>query len=167
IPPSRARHRNCATKPCRVATKVAFPSAKWAGRGHSRTTTLFQGRFLMQDAPHISPRQEEPYDAIVVGSGMTGGWAAKELCEQGLKVLVVERGRNVEHGQYPTEWMQPWDFPLRGQDPPEFAEEYPIQHHNYAFSEATKHFFVKDSEHPYLTPADKPFRWIRGYHLGG
>lgn len=109
------------------------------------------------------------YDAIVVGSGITGGWAAKELCEQGLRTLVLERGRHVEHGKdYVTEWWQPWQFPHRDQGERHLYErDYPIQSENYAFSEATRHFFVNDREHPYITPDGKPFRWIRGYQLGG
>jgi glucoside 3-dehydrogenase (cytochrome c) catalytic subunit len=114
-------------------------------------------------------RVNEPYDAIVVGSGITGGWAAKELCEKGLRTLVLERGRHVEHGKdYVTEWLQPWEFAHRGRGEPELYErDYPIQSKNYAFGEATRHFFVNDREHPYVTPDDKPFRWIRGYQLGG
>jgi len=111
----------------------------------------------------------EPYDAIVVGSGITGGWAAKELCEKGLRTLVLERGRHVEHGRdYVTEWWQPWQFAHRGLGEQQLYErDYPIQSKNYAFGEATRHFFVNDREHPYITPDDKPFRWIRGYQLGG
>jgi choline dehydrogenase-like flavoprotein len=110
-----------------------------------------------------------PYDAIVVGSGITGGWAAKELCEKGLRTLVIERGRHVEHGRdYVTEFMQPWQFVHRGRGDRELYEhDYPIQSRNYAFGEATKHFFVNDREHRYLTPDGMPFRWIRGYQLGG
>ena len=117
----------------------------------------------------MSPRRREQYDAIVVGSGITGGWAAKELTEHGLRTLVVERGRHVEHGKdYITEWMQPWDFPHRGRgDKQLYARDYPIQSKNYAFGEATKHFFVNDREHRYVSDADQEFRWIRGYHLGG
>ncbi|MBI2073725.1 MAG: GMC family oxidoreductase [Gemmatimonadetes bacterium] len=113
--------------------------------------------------------RDEPYDAIVVGSGITGGWAAKELCEKGLRTLVVERGRHLEHGKdYVTEWLQPWELPLRGRGEREMYErDYPIQSKNYAFGEATRHFFVNDREHPYVTPDGKPFRWIRGYQLGG
>jgi len=112
---------------------------------------------------------KDAYDAIVVGSGITGGWAAKELCEKGLRTLVIERGRHVEHGKdYITEWLQPWQLAHRGRGEPDLYErDYPIQSHNYAFSEATRHFFVSDREHPYVTPDDKPFRWIRGYQLGG
>jgi len=111
----------------------------------------------------------EPYDAIVVGSGITGGWAAKELCERGLRTLVLERGRHVEHGKdYVTEWLQPWQLAHRGRGEPQLYErDYPIQSKNYAFGEATRHFFVNDREHPYVTPDDQPFRWIRGYQLGG
>jgi choline dehydrogenase-like flavoprotein len=121
----------------------------------------------MTSAP--SPQRREPYDAIVVGSGMTGGWAAKELCEKGLRTLVLERGRHVEHGAgYVTEWLQPWQMPLRGRGERErYERDYPIQSHNYAFGETTRHFFVNDREHPYVAAEDKPFRWIRGYQLGG
>ena len=112
---------------------------------------------------------KDAYDAIVVGSGITGGWAAKELCEKGLRTLVIERGRHVEHAKdYVTEWLQPWQLAHRGRGEPDLYErDYPIQSKNYAFSEATRHFFVSDREHPYVTPEDKPFRWIRGYQLGG
>ena len=111
----------------------------------------------------------EPYDAIVVGSGITGGWAAKELCEKGLRTLIIERGRYVKHGKdYVTEWLQPWELAHRGRDDKQLYEaEYPIQSKNYAFSEATRHFFVSDREHPYVTDGSQEFRWIRGYHLGG
>src|SRR5438128_3057260 len=111
----------------------------------------------------------ESYDAIVVGSGITGGWAAKELCENGLRTLVLERGRHVEQGKdYITEWWQPWQFAHRGRgDQQLYERDYPIQSKNYAFGEATRHFFVNDREHPYVTPEGKPFRSIRRYQLGG
>ncbi len=106
------------------------------------------------------------YDAIVIGSGISGGWAAKELCEQGLKTLVLERGRNVEHlKDYPTATLNPWELPHRGKVPPPEQDTTPIVSHCYAFTEATKHFFVKDYEHPYVQI--KPFSWIRGYQVGG
>jgi choline dehydrogenase-like flavoprotein len=108
------------------------------------------------------------FDAIVIGSGMSGGIAAKELCERGLKTLVLERGRKLEHGTSYTDWMQPWEVPNAGLIPEEEAErDYPIQSKCYAMSSATQQYWVKDSEHPYSTPDDKPFYWIRGYHLGG
>lgn len=109
------------------------------------------------------------FDAIVIGSGMTGGWASKELTEKGLKVLLLERGRNVKHGvDYKTEHKPDWEFPYRDQgDRKVFKEEYQVQSQCYAFGEPTKHFFVNDKQHPYKTPEGKPYNWIRGYHLGG
>jgi choline dehydrogenase-like flavoprotein len=108
------------------------------------------------------------FDAIVIGSGMSGGIAAKELCERGLKTLVIERGRKLEHGASYTDWMQPWEVPNAGLIPEEeLARDYPIQSKCYAVTAATKQYWVKDSEHPYTTPEDKPFDWIRGHHLGG
>ena len=109
---------------------------------------------------------QNTFDAIVIGSGISGGWAAKELCEKGLKTLVLERGRNVEHLQdYPTSTKNPWDFPHHGRIPNVTKDANPIADKCYAFSEATEHFFVKDKEHPYVQ--DKPFDWIRGYQVGG
>ncbi|TFF40896.1 GMC oxidoreductase [Mucilaginibacter psychrotolerans] len=106
------------------------------------------------------------YDAIVIGSGISGGWAAKEFCEKGLKTLVLERGRNVTHlKDYPTATKNPWDFPHRGQLASEDKGKNPIADKCYAYTEATKHFFVKDAEHPY--EQKKPFDWIRGYQVGG
>lgn len=114
-------------------------------------------------------RQENTYDAIVVGSGITGGWAAKELTEKGLKTLVLERGRMVRHLEdYPTATTHPWEtkYP-RGKLPPEeLKAHYPVQvRTGYALTEFTQHFFVRDDENPYTE--DKPFDWIRGYHVGG
>jgi choline dehydrogenase-like flavoprotein len=108
------------------------------------------------------------FDAIVIGSGMSGGIAAKELCERGLKTLVIERGRKLEHGASYTDWMQPWEVPNAGLIPEEeLIRDYPVQSKCYAVTAATKQYWVKDSEHPYATPDDKPFDWIRGHHLGG
>ncbi len=109
------------------------------------------------------------FDAIVVGSGISGGWAAKELCERGLKVLLVERGRKITHREdYVTEGKGNWELPYRGQIPEQEVErDYSVQKDCYAFTDFTKHFFVNDREHPYETPDDKPFTWIRGYQLGG
>jgi choline dehydrogenase-like flavoprotein len=108
------------------------------------------------------------FDAIVVGSGMSGGWAAKELTERGLKTLVIERGRHVEHGADYLDAHPPWavdNFGIVPED--EVAEHYAVQSRCYAFSEATKQFWVKDSDHPYTVAEGKPFVWLRGYHLGG
>lgn len=114
-------------------------------------------------------RREHTYDAIVVGSGITGGYAAKELTEKGLKTLVLERGRMVRHIEdYPTAQTPPWaaKYP-RGKLPPkELKAHYKVQQRTgYAVTEYSKHFFVKDDENPYTE--DKPFDWIRGHHVGG
>jgi choline dehydrogenase-like flavoprotein len=104
------------------------------------------------------------YDAIVIGSGITGGWAAKELCEKGLNTLVLERGRSVQHiKDYTTAFLAPWQFPHRLNNTEKDQQENPIQ--SNAYTEATKQFFVNDQEHPYVQ-AD-PFLWIRGYQVGG
>lgn len=108
------------------------------------------------------------YDAIVIGSGITGGWAAKELTEKGLKTLVLERGRDVEHVKdYPTANMPPWEFKHRGYDTWSVKDQYPVQCTNYAFNESTKHFYVNDLENPFTHAENEPFRWIRGYQVGG
>lgn len=108
------------------------------------------------------------FDAIVIGSGMSGGIAAKELCERGLKTLMLERGRKLEHGASYTDWMQPWEVPNENMIPEEeLSRDYSIQRNCYAVNETTKQYWVKDSEHPYTFPENKPFHWIRGYHLGG
>src|SRR6202051_2229813 len=106
------------------------------------------------------------FDAIVIGSGMSGGWASKELTEKGLKTLVLERGRDVVHlKDYPTTNMMPWEFEHRGQVPEAIQEANPVVSRCYAFREDAMHFFVKDKEHPYIQ--EKPFDWIRGYQVGG
>ena len=108
------------------------------------------------------------FDAIVVGSGMSGGWAAKELTERGLKTLVVERGRHVEHRVDYKDSLMPWQLPTAGAVPEEEAQrDYPVQAKGAPMTTANQQFWVKDSEHPYSYPPDKPFYWIRGYHLGG
>jgi len=109
------------------------------------------------------------YDAIVVGSGITGGWAAKELTEGGLETLLLERGNNVVHSKdYAGEHLPTWELPFRGKGNRRLYEaQFPVQSQCYAFGEATRHFFVNDRENPYTHDADKPFSWIRGYHLGG
>ena len=106
------------------------------------------------------------FDTIVVGAGMSGGWAAKEFSEQGYKTLLLERGPNVEHlKDYPTTNMQPWEFKHRGRLTAQDMEENPIASGCYAYREDAKHFFVKDKEHPYVQK--KPFDWLRGYQVGG
>ncbi len=115
---------------------------------------------------NIDSKKKNTFDAIVIGSGISGGWAAKELTGKGLKTLVLERGRNVRHiTDYPTSTMKPWEFEHRGRLPLEVKEANPIISKCYAFYEGTTQFFVKDAEHPYVQ--EKPFDWIRGYQVGG
>ena len=108
------------------------------------------------------------FDAIVIGSGISGGWAAKELCERGLRTLLIERGRRVNHRTDYQDFAAPWELAHRGQVPEDESKaDYAIQSTSYAFNSATKQWWVKDSEHPYLTPEGREFLWLRGYHLGG
>ena len=110
--------------------------------------------------------KQNQFDSIVIGAGMSGGWAAKEFCEQGFNTLLIERGRNVRHlKDYPTTNILPWEFKYRGSVPAKIREENPIAHSCYAFREDAMHFFTKDAEHPYIQT--KPFQWIRGYQVGG
>ncbi|MEM8906291.1 MAG: GMC family oxidoreductase [Bacteroidota bacterium] len=114
----------------------------------------------------MSKSNSHHFDAIVIGAGMTGGWAAKELCEQGLKTLLLERGREVKHViDYPTTNQQPWELSHRGQISYAKKKANPVVSKCYAFREDTTHFFVKDAEHPYHQ--NKAFDWIRGYQVGG
>ena len=109
---------------------------------------------------------ENKFDAIVIGAGMTGGWAAKEFTEQGLNTLLLERGPNIEHiKDYPTTNLQPWELKHRGRLTSKDLKENPIVSRCYAYREDAKHFFVKDNEHKYNQI--KPFDWIRGYQVGG
>ena len=110
---------------------------------------------------------ETNFDAIVIGTGVSGGWAAKELCESGLKTLVLERGRMLKHVEdYTTANLDNWDLPLGDVITNKIKERKPKQSRTgYVNRETTKHLFVDDIDHPYNE--DKPFDWIRGYHVGG
>ena len=110
---------------------------------------------------------ETKFDTIVIGTGISGGWAAKELCEKGLKTLVLERGRMIKHIEdYTTMNDDPWDYKNGDVITQEIKRVQPKQSRtDYVNSESTKHFFVNDLEHPYKE--EKPFNWIRGYHVGG
>lgn len=111
-------------------------------------------------------KQENTFDAIVVGSGISGGWAAKELCDNGVKTLLLERGRPVNHVEdYPTATLDPWQVPNAGRISHEVLEENPVIARCYAYNKTTEHFFLKDKEHPYIQ--EKPFDWIRAYVEGG
>jgi len=109
-------------------------------------------------------KKKDSYDAIVIGSGITGGWAAKELCQKGLKTLLLERGRDVVHiKDYPTANLNPWDFNYRLNNTTKEKERNPVR--SAIAGEADRLFFASDEEHPYLQ--EKPFFWSRGYQLGG
>ena len=109
------------------------------------------------------------FDAIVVGSGITGGWAAKELTQKGLKVLMIERGRMIEHGtDYVTETKAPWEMEFRGEgDAKLYAEEYAVQRLNRHFTEFTQNHFVNDKDNPYAVAEGTKFNWWRSYQMGG
>lgn len=109
---------------------------------------------------------ENTYDAIVVGSGISGGWAAKELTEKGLKVIMLERGRNVEHKKdYVNTNKDPWEFPHRGGRTQEMVDNYPVLKRDYPLNEMNLDFWVNEKDCPYVEI--KRFDWFRGYHLGG
>lgn len=115
---------------------------------------------------NIDAVKENTFDAIVVGSGISGGWAAKELTEKGLKTLVLERGREVEHlRDYPTMMKNPWELPHGGRVTPEELKFYPVQSRTNWINQGNKHWWVNDVDNPYTEV--KPFDWIRGYHTGG
>jgi choline dehydrogenase-like flavoprotein len=106
------------------------------------------------------------FDAIVVGSGISGGWAAKELTEKGLKVIMLERGRNIEHVKdYVNATKDTWEFPHRGGRTQEMIKDYPVLKRDYPLNETNLDYWVKDSECPYTEI--KRFDWFRGYHVGG
>lgn len=120
------------------------------------------------DTLHLNnkAKEENSYDAIVIGSGISGGWAAKELCDHGVKTLLLDRGRNVVHNKdYPTATKAPWEFKYRGDVSKQVLKENPLISKAAGFGDDTAHFFIKDKDHPYIQ--EKPFDWIRGYQVGG
>jgi choline dehydrogenase-like flavoprotein len=115
---------------------------------------------------NIDAQKDLTYDAIVIGSGISGGWAAKELCENGLKTLVLERGPLVEHVKdYPTMNLDPWDMELRGALTPEDQNKHKMAVRAGFVGEGNKHFYANDEENPYTEV--KPFLWLRGHQMGG
>ena len=109
---------------------------------------------------------DQNYDAIVVGSGISGGWAAKELTEKGLKVLMLERGRNIEHiKDYVNANKEAWDYPHRGRRTQQMEKDYPVLKRDYPLNETNLDYWVNDKESPYTEI--KRFDWFRGYHVGG
>ena len=120
----------------------------------------------MPQHEEIMLRQSETFDAIVVGSGISGGWAAKELTEQGLRVLLLERGKNVEHVKdYGNATKAPWEYPHRGGRTRAMEDAYPVLKRDYPLNERNLEFWVSDRDSPYTEI--KRFDWYRGYHVGG
>jgi choline dehydrogenase-like flavoprotein len=109
---------------------------------------------------------DQTFDAIVVGSGISGGWAAKELTEKGLKVLMLERGRNIEHVKdYVNANKEAWDFPHRGRKTQQMIKDYPVLDRDYPLNETNLDYWVNEKESPYTEV--KRYDWFRGYHVGG
>ncbi len=109
---------------------------------------------------------DNTYDAIVVGSGISGGWAAKELTEKGLKTLLLERGRNIEHiKDYVNANKAPWEFEHRGNRTQKMIEDYPVLKRDYVLNESNLDYWASDKDSPYIEK--QPFDWFRGYHVGG
>lgn len=108
----------------------------------------------------------EAYDAIVVGSGISGGWAAKELTEKGLRVLLLERGPNVEHiKDYKSATLPPWEVPHRGRRTQDLLDKHPVLQRDYVLNELNLDWWAHESDSPYVE--EKPFNWFRGYQVGG
>jgi choline dehydrogenase-like flavoprotein len=110
-------------------------------------------------------KKQNSYNAIIVGSGISGGWAAKELCEKGLKVLLLERGEDVVHPNYPTTTKEPWDFVHRLRLTEEDKKEQFVQSRHWSYREDNKHFYINDNDNQYEEA--KRFDWIRGNIVGG
>ena len=119
------------------------------------------------DTPNIHniANSKNTFDVIVVGSGISGGWAAKELCEKGLKVLLLDRGKNVEHPNYPTATKNPWDFEHRNSLSQADKKDHQIQSRHFSYREDNKHFYINDTENPY--DEINRFDWVRGDIVGG
>ena len=113
----------------------------------------------------IKKKKRNSFDAIIVGSGISGGWAAKELCEKGLKVLLLDRGENVVHPDYPTATKDPWNFPHHIHLTQEDLQKYYVQSRHWSFREDNKNFYINDKENPYEEA--KRFDWIRADVVGG
>lgn len=123
---------------------------------------------MPQDSTNVNTKaiEQNTYDAIVIGSGISGGWAAKELSEKGLKTIMLERGRNIEHiKDYKTAGKNPWEFEHGGRTTQEQRKKFPIIHRGFAASEGTMDYWTNEQDCPYVEI--KPFTWWRSYQVGG
>ncbi|MDN3659109.1 GMC family oxidoreductase [Ferruginibacter paludis] len=123
---------------------------------------------MPQDSTNVNNKAvtQNTYDAIVVGSGISGGWAAKELTEKGLKVLLLERGRDIEHVKdYVNANKEAWDYPHRGRRTQQMIKDYPVLKRDYPLNETNLDYWASDKDSPYTEI--KRFDWFRGYHMGG
>lgn len=107
------------------------------------------------------------FDVIVVGSGMSGGWVAKEMAEKGFKVCVIERGREISPMKDYTDMVDPWDTPDLDRTSEQDRIDFPVQSEVYAFNQNTRQYWVNDNDHPYEVPEGQSYKWRRGYHMGG
>lgn len=145
----------------------------WEDSGLHNNFYLFSNNleiiFFGTEQLDVYMNNNSDFDAIVVGSGISGGWAAKELTEKGLKVLILERGAPVRHGtDYKWEHTPPWEIPFGGKPLRDlYTKEYPVQKKIYCFDETTRPFFNNDKENPYIDDNDKPFNWHRAGVEGG
>lgn len=114
---------------------------------------------------NVKAKDKNSFDVIVVGSGISGGWAAKELCEKGLKVLLIERGKPIEHPQYPTANKAPWEFQHRNNLSLADKKDHQVQSRHFSYREDNKHFYINDTQNPY--EEINRFDWVRGDILGG
>src|SRR5688500_12059043 len=142
-------------------------SRTWRSRRAPRTSPCGSSAGATSDQPAREERvQSREYDAIVVGSGISGGWAAKELTERGLRVLLLERGKNVEHiKDYVNATKAPWQYPHRGGRTTAMEEAYPVLKRDYPLNEKNLEFWASDKDNPYTEV--KRFDWYRGYQVGG
>src|SRR6266576_3712998 len=165
---SKARERRLGRRKRRARRS---DRARAAGRRHRARCTRrddpgARARLRLRSLITEGIVQAQNYDAIVVGSGISGGWAAKEMTEKGLRVLLLERGKNIEHVKdYVNATKAPWDYPHRGGRTQAMEHDYPVLKRDYPLNEKNLDWWASDKDSPYTEV--KRFDWYRGYHVGG